>query len=82
MAGCAFGVVAKVEVTCENVVKSAVVLVFRLEVLRSVSAPNTACTRLGVCAAFFRQLLGSRSVPSKWRYLVPPQAGNADRWAT
>ncbi len=40
---------------------------------------NTACTRLGVHAAFFRHFLGSRLVPSKWRCLIPPQAGNASR---
>jgi hypothetical protein len=51
---------------------------------------NTACTRspanyagamvVGVCA-FSSSLAGLELVPSKWRCLVPPQAGNANRGA-
>ena len=44
-------------------------------------SPNKACTRLGVCIAFSGSLCGLRLVPAKQRCLVPPQAGNADRWA-
>jgi hypothetical protein len=44
-------------------------------------APNTACTRLGVGPAFSGSLRGLKLVPAKWRYPVPPQAGNASRWA-
>lgn len=43
--------------------------------------PNTACSRLGVRAAFSSVFLGSSWVPAKWRYLVPPQAANASRYA-
>jgi hypothetical protein len=43
-------------------------------------APNNACTRLGVGPAFFERFRGLRLVPPKWRYLLPPQAGNANRW--
>ena len=42
-------------------------------------APNNACTRLGVGPAFFEVFRGLRLVPAKWRYRVPPQAGNASR---
>jgi len=37
--------------------------------------PNNACTRLvGVCAISSR-LFGSKLVPTKQRYLVPPTSG-------
>jgi hypothetical protein len=36
-------------------------------------------TRLGVRAAFSGSFRGLRLVPSKWRSLIPPQAGNAHR---
>jgi hypothetical protein len=42
---------------------------------RSVSAPNTACTRLVGLCAFSVTLRGLRLVPSKWRSLVPPTSG-------
>jgi hypothetical protein len=41
--------------------------------------PNNACTRLGVGRAFLGVLLDLRFIPPKWRYLIPPQAGNANR---
>jgi hypothetical protein len=34
-----------------------------------------------VRAAFSGVFRGFKLVPSKWRYLVPPQAANASRWA-
>jgi hypothetical protein len=43
--------------------------------------PNTACTRLGVRAAFLELFRGFKLVPAKHCYLVPPQAGNASRSA-
>lgn len=39
----------------------------------------TACSRLGVCTAFSGSFLGWRLIPSKGRYLIPPQAANASR---
>ena len=58
-----------------NLVKMDLVFVFSQFGRRSVSAPNTACTRLvGVCA-FSGSLRGLKLVPSKWRYLVPPTSG-------
>ena len=42
---------------------------------RSVSAPNTACTRLVGLAAFSGSFLGLKLVPAKWRYLVSPTSG-------
>jgi len=44
-------------------------------------AANKACTRLGVRAALSSLFFNLRLVLSNERYLIPPQAGNASRWA-
>jgi hypothetical protein len=48
---------------------------------RSVSAPNKACTRLGVRTAFFRQFSELEARSGKAAFSHPTQAGNAHRWA-
>src|SRR5512134_2787098 len=58
-------------------------LVFAIEQKRwrSVSAPNKACTRLGVRAAFFELFLACADSRFEGESTLPPQAGNAHRWA-
>jgi hypothetical protein len=43
--------------------------------------PNTACTRLGVRTAFFELFLACREFRFDGESTLPPQAGNASRWA-
>ena len=57
----------------------AIGLVIRLGVWHSLSLPNTACTRLVGVDAFSGSLRRLELVPSKWCFLIPPLAGNADR---
>src|SRR5688500_4917432 len=45
------------------------------EELSAKTAANKACTRLVGVAAFSGSFRGSRLIPSKWRYLVPPTSG-------
>ena len=42
---------------------------------------NTACTRLGVRTAFFELFLASAESRFGGESTLPPQAGNASRWA-
>ena len=44
--------------------------------------PNTACTRLGVRAAFLGIFLACAESRFEGESTLPPQAGNASRWAT
>ena len=44
-------------------------------------APNTACTRLGVGPAFFELFLALADSRFEGDSTLPPQAGNAHRWA-
>jgi hypothetical protein len=43
--------------------------------------PNTACTRLGVRAAFLSMFLAWADSRFEGESTLPPQAGNASRWA-
>ena len=45
------------------------------------TAPNKACTRLGVRAAFFSIFLAYADFRFEGESTLPPQAGNASRWA-
>ena len=49
--------------------------------LVALSPPNTACTRLGVRAAFFDIFLARGGFRFGGDSTLPPQAGNASRWA-
>jgi hypothetical protein len=42
---------------------------------------NKACTRLGVRAAFLSMFLASAESHFEGEFTLPPQAGNASRWA-
>ena len=44
-------------------------------------AANTACTRLGVGPAFFELFLALAESRFDGESTLPPQAGNANRWA-
>ena len=44
-------------------------------------APNNACTRLGVRAAFLSMFLAWAGLRFEGESTLPPQAGNASRWA-
>ena len=43
---------------------------------------NNACTRLGVGPAFFDIFLAFAGFRFEGESTIPPQAGNASRWAT
>ena len=43
--------------------------------------PNNACTRLGVGPAFFESFLAHAESRFDGESTLPPQAGNAHRWA-
>jgi hypothetical protein len=45
------------------------------------NAPNKACTRLGVRAAFLSIFLASAEFPFEGESTLPPQAAHACRWA-
>ena len=45
------------------------------------TAPNTACTRLGVRPAFLELFLAFTESRFESESTLPPQAGNARRWA-
>jgi hypothetical protein len=45
------------------------------------TAPNNACTRLGVGPAFFGMFLALEDSRFEGESPLPPQAGNANRWA-
>jgi hypothetical protein len=45
------------------------------------NAPNTACTRLGVGPAFLSMFLACAGFRFEGESTLPPQAGNASRWA-
>ncbi len=58
-----------------NLIKMGLVFVINQIGRRSVSAANTACTRLVGVAAFSGSLCGLKLIPSKSRYLIPPTSG-------
>jgi hypothetical protein len=49
--------------------------------MQEIRAPNTACTRLGVRTAFFGIFLALAESRFEGESTLPPQAGNASRWA-